>query len=262
MPNPIAMQTVHSHTTPVISGNANQTGIAPINSLVTYNLAPGALIPDKMKQAIWSNEFVELHSLLKTQPEEMTLTLNANNELVMMPKSSPKAMSINSWISAFTIYMDIYVQAHPNEFSPLLTYMNIIRDLDRGYGQAAFNFYDRSFRSHRQTKQLPWGTIHYELWVKSTSLPIRTQNNDSFTQNTSKRYCYDFNKRKGCTKRFCQYAHICGNCRKNHPSYKCFGLQTSQYNTKAASPRPLSTSAPSQSNVIKQHSFRNNPNKK
>jgi hypothetical protein len=159
MPNPIAMHTMHSHTTePVILGNANQTGIAPIYSLVTYNFAPG-----KTEQAIWSNEFVELHCLLKTQPEEMTLTLNAINELVKMPKSSPKAMSINSWISAFTIkfYMDIYVQAPPNEFSPLLTYMNIIRDLDRGYGQAAFNSYDRSFRSHRQKKKITMS--HYSL---------------------------------------------------------------------------------------------------
>ena len=171
-------------------------------------------------------------------------------------------MSINAWISAFTIYIDIYAQAHTEELSSLLAYNNIVRDLERGYGQAAFNFYDRSFRAHRQTQPLPWGILHSELWIRATSLHIRSQG-DSSLGSTSKRYCYDFNKTKGCTKQFCQYAHICSFCRKNHPGYKCFSKPSSQTysNNKTASPRTLTNSV-DVSNSNQKHSFRNNTNKK
>lgn len=242
-------------------GVLQQTGTASFHSqnLQTLKLSPSALISDKVRQTIWKKEYVELSSLLKSQPEEMMLKVNAQNELVMMPKTSNKLMNINAWISAFTIYMDIYVQAHPDEFSTLLTYMNNIRDLERGYGQAAFNFYDRSFRAHLQSQQLSWGSIQSELWVRATTLPLRAEESSAGTM--TKRYCYDFNKAKGCSKRLCHYAHICSNCRKNHPSFKCFSKQVGLKTSKTTSPRHLSnaTQVPSSTSA---HSFRNNSNKK
>ena len=239
----------------------NQPGTAALNTVHSYNLSPSALISDKIKQAIWKKEFIELSDLLKTQPEDVTIKLNSQNELIMVPKVNAKNLTINSWLSAFTIYMDIYAQAFPDELSSLLTYMNIIRDLERGYGQAAFNYYDRSFRAHRQSQPLLWGTLHTELWIRATSLS-RTQGVNSVSNNStnSKRYCYDFNKPKGCSKRFCQYSHICSVCKKNHPSFRCFLKPQAQNNIKAASQRPLPNTL-EVPNTPKQHSFRNNTNK-
>lgn len=63
--------------------------------------------------------------------------------------------------------MDIYLIKHPEDEAGLLAYINLIRDLERSYGSRAFNFYDQSFRSHRQSQALPWGRMHPELWIKS-----------------------------------------------------------------------------------------------
>lgn len=243
------------------------SGTAPVTSISTYNLSPSALISDKLKQSIWNREFIELSVLLKPQQDTMTLRVSETNELIMAPKSSPRNLTLGAWLTAFTMYMDIYVQKFPDETSGLLTYINVIRDLDRGFGQAAFNFYDRTFRAHRQSQVLPWGSLHSELWLRATTLQARTTNNATpDTTNYKKRYCYDFNKPKGCSKRSCQYAHICGNCRNNHPSYRCFSKNT-LITTKAALPGPSANSL--RSNITstssaseRQHSFRNNSGKK
>lgn len=63
--------------------------------------------------------------------------------------------------------MDIYLIKHPEDEAGLLAYINLIRDLERSYGSRAFNFYDQSFRSHKQSQALPWGRMHPELWIKS-----------------------------------------------------------------------------------------------
>ena len=102
-----------------------------------------------------------------------------------MPKSS---MSINIWISAFTIYKDIYAQIHPDELSSLLAYMSILRDLERGNGQTAFNFYDKSFRAHRLSQPLSLYILHSEMQIvikqKDVALArVRTTRTRSFSLN-------------------------------------------------------------------------------
>ena len=50
--------------------------------------------------------------------------------------------------------MIIYVQKFPDETSGLLAYMKLVHNLDRPCGLQSFNYYDRSFRAHRQSHVL------------------------------------------------------------------------------------------------------------
>ena len=59
-----------------------------------------------------------------------------------------------------------HLQKFPNNVSGLLAYSNLVRGLERSCVTQAFKFYDRSFWSHRQTQNLPWGQMHLELWNK------------------------------------------------------------------------------------------------
>lgn len=104
----------------------------------------------------------------------MILKVNSNNELLLSPKSYNKTLTLGTCHTEFTTYMDVYFQKYPDEASGLLANMSVIRDLKRGFGQAAFTYYDRSFRAHRLSQPLQWGSLPFELGLSATLAPRNT----------------------------------------------------------------------------------------
>ena len=143
-------------------------------------------------------------------------------------------LTIGQWLTAFHCYMDVYIQKFPNEVSGLLAYTNLICDLERSCGQQAFNLCDRSFRSHRQTQNLPWGQMHGELWNKAALMALANSNAvrtyvcpGSVVGN--RKVCLKFNSARGCDRRQCNFSHVCGFCSKsNHSRVNCFALARNQ----------------------------------
>ncbi|MES9879360.1 MAG: hypothetical protein ABW185_00570 [Sedimenticola sp.] len=204
------------------------TNVPPPATMATYNLSLGALLSDKVKQSIWNNEFVEFSSLLPSAKQDNTIQVNlAGTSISVLPSvKEAKTLAIGQWVTAFHIYMDIYVQKHRNEVPGLLVYCELVRDLDRAYGVAAFNYYDRTFRAHRQTQNLPWAAMHSELWIKATTLALavpstRTQ---SLPQTKLPNPCHKFNK-GSCQFPNCRFSHTCSFCGKRHARANCFALQ-------------------------------------
>lgn len=142
----------------------------------------------------------------------------------------------------------------------MLSYLNMIRDLERVHGQNAFNFYDKNFRAHRQTQPLTWGALHHELWIRATTMTGAP----SLRTSVQGKFCYKYNKPQGCNVRDCPYDHVCGHCRKNHPQYKCFVKQRSMNasTAKFTNSAPLSQSSTNKNAVKDNHSFRANTSKK
>lgn len=142
-------------------------------------------------------------------------------------------LSINQWLTAFHGYMDVYLQKFPNEASGLLAYASLVRDLERSCGTQAFNIYDRSFRSHRQTQNLPWGQMHSELWNKAVLMSLsnnaatRSMTRPGFST-YNKRVCFEFTSARGCFRRQCAFNHICSFCSKRHSRVNCFDFKNQQ----------------------------------
>lgn len=230
---------------------ATPSGIANIQNMASYSLMPGAFVDIKVKQAIWNDQFIEFHDLLsqkKSVPADLLINMSGKTLSIVSPKQEAKLLPIGQWLTAFHIFLDIYKEKHASEISGLLAYCSLIRDLDRAYGTAAFNFYDRSFRAHKQYQPLQWGTMHTELYIKATTHSLSNKHGTVQSHFPRKKPlpCFNFNKPQGCNFRGCRYEHICERCGRNHPKFKCFSnTRTSGI---AAVPASSTTTSPSEGN--------------
>ncbi|KAL4225266.1 hypothetical protein ACF0H5_015954 [Mactra antiquata] len=120
--------------------NQHYSGINPV-SLHSNNLPLGALVSDKIKKNIWNNEYVELSVLLdkKNNQDEMTLKFSANGQNIKVgTKQKTVNLSIGKWLSAFTIYMDIFIVKYPEDASGMLSFINLVRDLETVHKGGSF----------------------------------------------------------------------------------------------------------------------------
>ena len=115
--------------------------------------------------------------------------------------------------------MDVYIIKHPEDATGMLAYINLITDLDRSHGTKAFNLYDRTFRSHRETQLLHWGRMHPELWIRASYLT----NNQASASTTQ--MCFHYNKPQGCSFPKCNFAHVYSYCKKTQLRFICFALK-------------------------------------
>ena len=97
--------------------------------------------------------------------------------LVLEPTVKSKQIrNISDWLRAFHIFVSIYTQRYSHETPALMKYCQIVQDLAaRDYN---WSCYDENFRFLRQTQasQVPWATVHWELWLRSQNYSRRTSN--------------------------------------------------------------------------------------
>lgn len=88
----------------------------------------GASVSDELKNKLWSDEHVNLDLLLSNNaPYEglssLTVQRDANNRpmLAFMPQtSSKKIITIDHWVSAFRIFMNVYCQKNKNAIDDVI----------------------------------------------------------------------------------------------------------------------------------------------
>ena len=147
----------------------------PNDVFMSVNLPIGARIPAKVRTKILQNEFVDFGSLLVNQAfeDKFQITLQASREgtspsLALEPVNRAKRITtIDVWLQAFHVFVGIYTAQYPHEAPGLMKYGATIQDLAaRGHN---WRFYDENFRFLRQSQAttLPWGTIHWELRLRS-----------------------------------------------------------------------------------------------
>ena len=196
-------------------------------------------INEKMRQKIWSNQYIDIASLLDPQVHsEIGITIISDpGEPIKFAqtKSNIVISSLGQWCSAFEIFITIYCQKQPQALSPLMSYMNAVKTLCHKGGD--YIAYDREFRYMKQSVNLSWDTIHTGLWLecrdsgknsKNNSKP-KNNNSDNFRgkqANKSKQhpygYCFRYHSFGKCGRSSCKFKHSCYECNDEvHPFTRC-----------------------------------------
>ena len=207
----------------------------PSQAVNLHTVPLGAAVPLHVRQKIWSNEFVDLGSLiLKFDPQPSRLVIDPANftaPIQAHPMPPRKLKSIEEWTDVFLTYTSLYCSAHPNQAPALMKYMSNVRDIaSRGGDWMEFDTKFRQLRANPSTF-IPWDSFHPELWVKSS---IRSTNfvakpsNPNGTQakkvqnpaNVPKGYCFRYHSGGACNKN-CRLRHECPTCGTTHAAGNC-----------------------------------------
>ena len=192
-----------------------EPGVTPSSSLpselfTSVSVPVDARVPLKLKSKIWNHEYIDFGHLLVNPTLEGKFQLTLQNsdgtsspslsfESVKKPK---KIYSIDTWLPAFHVFVGVYTSRYTTEAPSLMKYGEIVQDLAvRGHN---WRFYDENFRFLRQTQSstLPWGAVHFELWLRSQQGSSK-RNSGSLVPNNAKLgrllnvpngYCYKFHK--------------------------------------------------------------------
>ena len=157
-----AVQASHLATQPAVSPGE------PSDPFISSSLSIDARVCEKIRAKIWNQECVDFGSLLVNPIGESRFQLTVSNaasgqlpSLCLEPAEKPrKITSIESWLSAFHVFVGFHTMKYPTESPALMNYSSLIRDLAaRGHN---LRFYGENFRFIRQShvSSLPWGTIH------------------------------------------------------------------------------------------------------
>ena len=217
-----------------------EPGVTPSSSLpselfTSVSVPVDARVPLKLKSKIWNHEYIDFGHLLVNPTLEGKFQLTLQNsdatsspslsfESVTKPK---KIYSIDTWLPAFHVFVGVYTSRYPTEAPSLMKYGEIVQDLAvRGHN---WRFYDENFRFLRQTQSstLPWGAVHFELWLRSQQGSSK-RNSGSLVPNNGKLgrllnvpngYCYKFHKGVDCPG--CNYKHACFKWEGAHQAIRC-----------------------------------------
>lgn len=189
------------------------------------------LVPEKVKNQIWANEFIDFSLLLKsnisnTDDDQYTIKFETKKggqpSVVLAPHAKRVTLhSIDQWTSAFQIYVAIYTEPATKDTPALMKYGSVIREL--ATLGANWQFYHANFRKLRQSQGIPWDQIHSELWLRShsfrdkpTTHPKRAKHEGP---NIPNGYCWKFHRGIHCPG--CSFKHQCFRCGQSHPIVKC-----------------------------------------
>ena len=226
-------------------------------------------------KSIQSGEFFELSKLLPENlhglgsPHEEAsfhLALGENSTIKLSSNQAPKKKigDIQSWTTAFTVYMKIVLDKLPGRAKELVSYLDLIRYAASYHQSLGWLLYDRKFRyKAANDKSLNWGQIDLQLWMR-----IFTVNHAKLLSEHSLFYngpssrsnfgqgiaavrddkCSNFNRGRKCAFSPCRYRHVCSqpDCEGPHPSFQC--PQTTNGPSSFNSPQTLA-SPPQQSHL-------------
>ena len=131
----------------------------PGDIFCSMSLPIDARVTTKLKAKIWANEFINFGQLITVTPMEEKFNISVNTSkdspsqptLCLEPLQRGKNIStIDTWTSAFQIFVGIYTSKYQAEAPALMKYGEVARDLaEKG---ANWIYYDTNFRYLRQKK--------------------------------------------------------------------------------------------------------------
>lgn len=253
-------------TNALASAQSAVAGISQVGSEVVTQAVPSAIfsspslaidsrVSEKIKGKIWNNEYFDISLLLSNPVLEDKFQLTFQNQegnkapsLCLEPVSkSKKNLSIESWINCFHVFVGVYCRKYPGESPALMKYGEVVQDLAaRGNN---WRFYDENFRFMRQSQPelFPWGTTHWELWIRSQQLapakfPSQASLNKFRPDKPPNGYCFRFSKGVDCSG--CSYKHRCFKCEGSHAAKNCnFRGQSKASRPSNQAAKPLSTTS-------------------
>ncbi len=214
----------------------NDSLTLPGNNLQSTSMDIDARVPDKLKAKIWNNEFVDFSLLLSNHASNKfqlaVRNLDGSNAPTIYLETinrNQKIVNIGIWLQAFHIFVAVYTRRFPVEAPGLMKYGEIVQDLaSRGFN---WQFYDENFRFLRQSSAstLPWGGMHWELWLRAQPSPpvfnkrfppaANHYKPDSASQRVPHGYCFKFHRDLECAG--CAFKHACFQCQRDHRVSQC-----------------------------------------
>ena len=201
-------------------------------------------VTDKIKNLIWSNQYVELSTLLdsKSDIQDGFKIISGEGDTLCLTTHKPtkKITNLGLWCDAFLIYLTVYSRKYTTVTPQLTTYMHNVKMLAHKGGD--FIYYDEEFRFMRQRNPAIGWEIDSNLWLECrdvrgvaprSSNNIRPKSNSNFRPQSSTTsvksphptgYCYKFHGQGRCpNNNNCMYKHICytPSCGARHPIYNC-----------------------------------------
>lgn len=228
-----------------LSGESVSDSPRPYSVFTASDLPIGLAVPAKIKAKILANEYIDFGCLITNYNKagvgyRLGVSDAASNQgaaaLTFEPNIKVKQItSIETWTTAFQVFVAIYTAQHTSESPALMKYGETIRDLaSRGFN---WRYYDENYRFLRQDKPAayPWNSLHSELWIRSQpSLNFRQPPANFRASNNKlhsgsqiqerkldipKGFCYTYHLGKLCTG--CSFKHACPRCSNKHPLLKC-----------------------------------------
>ena len=126
--------------------------LIPQDFFRSVNLPIDARVPAKIRAKIWNNEFINFGSLLVNPVLDGKMQLTIQNagssdlpSFALEPISKPKKITtIDFCLTAFHIFVGVYMGKCPTEAPALMKYSEIVQDLAvRGHN---WRYYDENFR--------------------------------------------------------------------------------------------------------------------
>lgn len=202
------------------------------NFFISSAVPLASRVPERIRNKIWANEFIDFSHLLITYKDDYTLQLQSNENgqqvLSMVPNhKQPTIQTIEQWTTAFQIFVSILTQRSPQDSPALMKYGSVVRDL--AAQSTNWRFYDKNFRQLRQEQQISWDNIHSELWLRAHYQPQTLNGSNQGGQgryrgtgarsNFPKGFCWKFHNGTHCNR--CAFKHHCFKCGNNHPIFRC-----------------------------------------
>ena len=229
----ITINTAQSGTSGALV-NTDRNDPRPQNLFTSISVPLTSRVSSKIKAKIWANEFISFGTLLSDSPQEVgkyslsmapSVGASSQPQLTLEPcHTSKRITNISQWVSAFTIFVSMYLEKVANEAVQRMKYCEVVRDLASKGGD--WHWYDEQFRYLRQSSpdQYPWDQIHWELWLRASN-PFRKSQTQPLTNKRfrsqwfPKGTCWDFQSGKHCAG--CQFEHLCFRCGGEHPGGQC-----------------------------------------
>ena len=162
----------------------------PVNAFKASDLPIGLGVPQKVKAKILANEYIDLGSLITSYTKSgvgyrlgISDALNGRGQasLTFEPNIKVKQITtIETWTTAFQIFVAIYTSKHAAESPALMKYADVIRDLAaRGCN---WKYYDENFRFLRQEEpsRFPWDNIHSEFLDSISTIRTAQSTRDAY----------------------------------------------------------------------------------
>ena len=210
----------------IFGGANNSTPSTSITSVASFDLPLGSDLSEKTKIKIKNREYINLSSLLHSEPETSPFNISSQNGIEITFKANNKRvpLSIEKWTNAMLVYAAVYIEAHPTDLNPLLTYVTFVRNMARKAHGNAWQTYDETFRRVRETTPIPWDkpliNQYFEAIVTGLQQPFRSGPSKPQRRQSNAilplGYCYKYHE-NNCSFKFCKYKHICPMCNGQHP---------------------------------------------
>ncbi|XP_056002671.1 uncharacterized protein LOC125648676 isoform X1 [Ostrea edulis] len=198
----------------------------------------------KTKCKIWSNEFIDLRTLLPNYTDgPLSITIQAGKIDVEQSQKQKYPLSINQWIDAFITFMSIYLQRYPAEACNLLKYCAYIREINRLHVDEAWRGYDETFRKLRESSLLPWQQPVPELRLRVAAMgpKFSDKSHPPYAKKSNfrpQKVCFAYNRGDKCSVFPCKYVHVCQNVAIDIPEQSVL-LNPSPSHTNHPVPLPI-----------------------